>query len=77
MARVETNLVFVDILNTCADVSVLQNELREKHGILIADDKYGGNHPTIQNVRFVTHRDISSHDVLDLVTKIKEFLSWN
>eukprot|EP00944_MAST-04C_sp_MAST-4C-sp1_P007872 g7872.t1 len=75
MARVETNLVFVDILNTCADVSVLQNELREKHGILIADDKYGGNHPTIQNVRFVTHRDISSHDVSDLVHKIKDFLS--
>ena len=63
MGRVETNLVFVDILKSCADVSVLQNELREKYGILIADDKYGGNHPTIQNVRFVTHRDISSHDV--------------
>ena len=77
MGRVETNLVFVDILKSCADVSVLQNELREKYGILIAGDKYGGNHPSIQNVRFVTHRDISSHDVLDLVNKIKDFLSWN
>ena len=75
MERVETNLVFVDILKTCADVEILQKELSEKYGILIAGDKYGGNHPSIQNVRFVTHRDISSHDVSDLVHKIKEFLS--
>ena len=67
----------MDILKSCVDVSVLQNDLREKHGILIADDKYGGNHPSIQNIRFVTHRDISSHDVLDLVNKIKRILSWN
>ena len=75
MERVETNLVFVDILKTCADVEILQKELSEKYGILIAGDKYGGNHPSIQNVRFVTHRDISSHDVSDLAHKIKEFLS--
>ena len=50
---------------TCVDISVLQNELG-KARYTYRDDKYGGNHPSIQNIRFVTHRDISSHDVLDL-----------
>jgi threonine aldolase len=72
---VQTNLVFVDISKDCVDVNFLKEELYTKYNISIAGDKYGGMHPTIQNVRFVTHRGISNNDIDYFIENINKILS--
>ena len=71
----QTNLVFVDISKDCVDVNFLKEELYKKYNILIAGDKYGGMHPAIQNVRFVTHRGINDNDIDYVVENIKSIVS--
>lgn len=74
IGMVQTNLLFADISKDCVDVNFLKEELYKKYNILIADDKYGGKHPTIQNVRFVTHHGICDNDIEYVVEKIKRIL---
>jgi threonine aldolase len=66
---VQSNLVFCDIEKSLVDTDRLKSDL-EEDGIILPGDKYGGKHPTLQNIRFVLHRDLSTEDVDYAVEKI-------
>ena len=67
---VQTNLVFCNIEKERVDAGRLKDYLSLSN-IVIADDKFGGKHPSNQSVRFALHRGINGDDLEYAIHKIR------